>query len=174
MSTMELIKFTKKEINLIGGILLIIFIVVSFNLDISIRKGRDTIRKDDISAIQKSLEDYLKKFGVYPLSTADGRIIGCFNESPALDPISNRPTNAVACEWGSSNFEFGNMPLLIGDPRHKDGINYRYDSDGENYSLYVYLEGGKSEAEYTQNIVDKNLQCGTKVCNYGRGTRIKI
>ena len=40
-------------------------------------------------------------------------------------------------------------------------------SDGKEYELYVSLEG-KNEPEYSELIKVKNLQCGNKICNYGR------
>ena len=50
--------FTLKEIKIVSIILTILFGVVLFNMSISLRRGRDSIRKNDISAIQKSLDTY--------------------------------------------------------------------------------------------------------------------
>ena len=71
----------------------------------------------------------------------------------------------IACEWGKDSFE--GISTLPRDPRYEDGSNYLYFSDTEKYQIYISLEG-KDEAEYTQRIVDKNLQCGSQICNYGR------
>jgi len=163
----QLEKFTKTETKIIIIIFLFLTLVFGFNLSISMRKGRDATRKDDLSALQKGLESYLAKYGTYPLSSEDGKIVGCFNgQDPILDPYSNRPVNANACEWGQSNFE--NMPTLPRDPSYKDGRSYLYISDGENYQIYVSLEG-KTEAEYNKETESQNLQCGNQICNYGRG-----
>ena len=53
------------------------------------------------------------------------------------------------------------------DPLYNKGNSYKYISDGKSYEIYISLEG-KDEAEYTPQIAAKYLQCGTKICNYGR------
>lgn len=167
MQTMESIKFfSKVESKIILFIFLVLFLVSGYNMLISLRRGRDSIRKNDISAIENSLDTYLQKYKIYPLSTTDGKIIGCFESGAIIDEISGNPINAITCEWGKSKFEGKNfMPQ---DPFYKKGHSYFYVSDGRKYKIYISLEG-KSEAEYTPSIASKNLQCGTKICNYGRG-----
>ncbi len=102
---------------------------------------------------------------MFPLSD-NGNIVGCFNSDPVTDPKTGYPLNASTCTWGESRFE--NVNLMPRDPKYKNGSNYLYISDGKKYQLYIALEG-RDEAEYTPSIVNKNLQCGTKICNYGRG-----
>lgn len=159
-------KFTKSEIKIISFIFFILFIVTSYNLLLSLRRGRDSIRKNDMSAIENSLDTYLQKYKIYPLSTSDGKIIGCFDNGALIDEISGNPINAITCEWGKSKFEGENfMPQ---DPSFEKGASYFYVSDGRKYKFYISLEG-KTEAEYTKAIVLQNLQCGNRICNYGRG-----
>lgn len=132
----------------------------------SLRRGRDNIRKNDISAIQNALDTYFQKYKIYPIATEDGDIVGCFKDGPQLDELTGYPTNAVICKWGDSKFEdLKTMPI---DPKSDEGSAYLYKSDGQNYEFYISLEG-KDEAEYTELIVNKNLHCGNKICNYGRG-----
>lgn len=157
--------FTKKEIINILTILLCLFTVVGINMSVSLRRGRDSIRKDDLSGLQKRLDTYYQKYRSYPLATENGEIIGCFNEDPKLDKKTGKPLNVVTCIWGESRFE--NENLMPRDPSYKKGAQYLYKSDGKSYELYVSLEG-KDEAEYTESIVSKRLLCGTKICNYGR------
>lgn len=158
-------KFTKTETKSLIIIFLVLFLVTGFNMSISIRRGRDSIRKDDISVIQKSLDTYYQKYRIFPLSNDSGQIIGCFNGDVQTDKISGFPTNTVPCLWGESKFEGVN--LMPRDPSYKKGASYLYISNGKKYELYISLEG-KDEAEYTKAIADKNLHCGTKICNYGR------
>lgn len=158
--------FTKKETKSIIIIFLVLFFVTGLNLSISLRRGRDSIRKNDISAIENSLDTYLQKYKIYPLSSSDGEIIGCFSNEVQLDPISETPINAELCKWGESKFESVNFTPR--DPRYKKGASYYYVSDGRKFKLYISLEG-RDEAEYTPSIVSMNLQCGNKICNYGRG-----
>lgn len=165
---MEIKKFTKPEMKVVAIILMVLFVVFGININISIRKGRDSTRKDDISAAQKAIGSYLSKYGVYPLSNDQGQIVGCFDDEPIIDKLSNRPVNAIPCHWGESGFE--SLKTLVRDPRYDDGWSYLYNSDGENYSFYISLEG-QDEPEYTIEIVNKGLKCGTKICNYGRGNK---
>ncbi len=159
-------KFTKTETKNLIIIFLILFVITEYNLLISLRRGRDDVRKNDISAIENSLDTYLQKYKSYPLSTADGKIIGCFESSPQIDEKSGSPTNAVVCDWGKSKFEGENfMPQ---DPSFEKGASYYYVSDGREFDIFISLEG-KDEAEYTQVIADKRLQCGTRICNYSKG-----
>lgn len=158
--------FNKFEIKTILVIFVCLFAVTVFNLLISLRRGRDSVRKNDISAIENSLDTYLQKYKVYPLSTTDGEIIGCFDSGVVVDEISGAPLNAVSCRWGESKFEgVNNLPR---DPSYEKGASYFYVSNSREYEIYISLEG-KDEPEYTKVIADKNLHCGTKICNYGRG-----
>lgn len=159
-------KFTKSETKFIFFTLIVLFIVSGYNFTLSLRRGRDSIRKNDISAIENALDTYLQKYKIYPLSTNDGKIIGCFESGPQIDEETSHPINAITCNWGQSKFEGVNfMPQ---DPSFEKGSSYYYVSDGRKYMFYIALEG-KDEAEYTKSIADKYLHCGNKICNYGRG-----
>ena len=131
----------------------------------SLRRGRDSIRKNDISAIQKSLDTYLNKYKIYPLSNESGEIIGCFDSKPEIDKLSGHALNAIPCKWGESTFEGDNF--IARDPLWDKGISYRYYSNGRSYTFYMALEG-RDEAEYSSATFNKYLQCGTKICNYER------
>ncbi len=161
-------KFTKHETKGLMVIFLILFVVITINMLASLRKGRDSIRKNDISAIQNALDTYFQKYRVYPAATLDGQIVGCFEGGPQIDKISGYPTNAVECSWGDSKFE--DLLTMPQDPNYEKGAAYLYKSDGQNYEFYVALEG-HDEAEYTQAIANKNLHCGSQICNYGRGNK---
>lgn len=158
-------KFDKSEIKSIFWILIFLMLISTYNFSVSLRRGRDSIRKNDISSIQKSLDIYYQKYKIYPSSSASGSIIGCFEKGALVDFKTGYPNNQIECKWGESRFESDNfMPR---DPNYEKGVNYFYISDGKNYEIYIALEG-KDEDEFTQSDYDKNLQCGTKICNYGR------
>lgn len=158
-------KFTKYESKIISLIFLFLIFVMSINLIASLRKSRDVTRKNDMGALQEAISIYHQKYRVFPLSTNSGRIIGCFEGGPDVDKITKYPMNAIPCEWDKSSFE--NIILMPKDPKFSQGRSYLYISDGEKYELYVSLEG-KKEAEYSKTVFEKNLQCGNKICNYGR------
>lgn len=157
--------FSIKELKVITIIFVCLFGVVFFNMTISLRRGRDSIRKNDISALQKSLDTYYQKYRVYPQSNDEGQIVGCFNGDIIRDKSTGKPINVVPCLWGESKFEDKN--LMPRDPSYLKGNSYKYISDGKKYEIYISLEG-KDEAEYTASIAAKYLQCGIKICNYGR------
>lgn len=158
--------FKKNETLSILFIFFVLTLVVMYNLKISYRRGRDATRKDDISVIQQLVESYYSKYKIYPLSTEDGKIIGCFEKGEILDLKTGYPTNAVVCNWGESKFQNGQTTPR--DPDYLKGANYRYvSSDGVSYSVYIALEG-KDEAEYQIDTENKNLHCGSRICNYGR------
>lgn len=157
--------FTKYETKKIILIFFLLFFITLINLKASLRKSRDVTRKNDMGALQEAISIYHQKYRVFPLSTNSGKIIGCFEGGPDLDKITKYPMNAIPCEWDKSSFE--NIILMPKDPKISEGRSYLYISDGEKYELYVSLEG-KKEPEYSQAVVDKNLQCGNEICNYGR------
>jgi len=158
-------QFTKYEYKILVIIFTILFVITGFNISLSLRRGRDSIRKNDISAVTTALDTYYQKYRIYPISTNDNLIIGCFEAEVVRDIKTGYPTNAITCKWGESYFESVN--LMPRDPSYKKGVNYSYISDGKKFEFYISLEG-KDESEYTPAIASKNLQCGTKICNYGR------
>lgn len=162
---MNVTNFTKKEVKTISLILIALFVLIATNMAVSLRRGRDATRKDDMSAIQKSLDNYKQKYTVYPPSTDDGRIIGCFDGDVIQDKSTGIPLNNIVCDWGKSSFE--DMSPMPRDPSAEDGINYKYIAIDMGYGFYVSLEG-KDEPEYNMETLGLNLQCGNKMCNYGR------
>lgn len=166
-SMVKLNKFSLKEVNIIFFVFIVLSVAVSINMSISLRRGRDATRKDDMSALQKAIDTYYQKYRIFPISSNDGKIIGCFDEKPKVDKSTGFPLNAVVCNWGENKFESINtMPR---DPSYQKGSSYLYISNGKKYELYVSLEG-EDEVEYSQSVVVKNLHCGTRICNYGRGS----
>lgn len=164
-------RFSKIETKVISAILFVLSVVIVINMQASLRKGRDNIRKNDIYSVEKAIDTFYQKYKFYPESTADGKIVGCFPSGIVYDKITGMPINMEVCEWGKSSFE--EIKTLPMDPNSEKGTAYFYKSDGDNYMFYISLEG-KSEAEYTESIANLNLQCGVSICNYGRGvTRVK-
>ncbi|HCR35783.1 hypothetical protein A2130_00670 [Candidatus Woesebacteria bacterium GWC2_33_12] len=157
--------FNKTEIKYLLIIFTFLILVTGINIKTSLRKGRDTTRKNDMSAMQKEVDTFLQKYKEFPKSTIDGRIIGCFIENPVVDNETSHALNAVACDWGVSKFE--NINVINNDPSYRKGRKYLYISDGDKYEIYVSLEG-KNEDEYSLTIIQKNLHCGDFICNYGR------
>lgn len=156
--------FTKSETKIIVIIFIVLFSIIGFNMKISLRKGRDNTRKNDLSVLQKALDTFQQKYHLFPPSI-NGKIGGCFGPDTTLDPKTDKPVDLIACEWGKDSFE--KISTLPRDPNYQKGASYLYLSDTERYQIYVSLED-KNEAEYSETVFNKSLQCGTVICNYGR------
>jgi type II secretory pathway pseudopilin PulG len=169
-------KFTKPE----AISILIIFIVlvgISLpNFKLSLRRARDQVRKDDMGVVQKALWFYIADFGVYPLASADGRIVACKNpdDKVKVDEKGRLVINFIPCQWGKDaivDFTPGitkeYVHILPQDPDYSKGVSYHYFSDGKRFQLFVALEG-KDEDEYNPVIVARGISCGNVACNAGR------
>jgi general secretion pathway protein G len=126
----------------------------------SLKKSRDTKRKNDLRQIAISLETYNNDVGRYPSGDSNGSIVGC---------------DGAACEWGNAfkNLNTPYMVLLPGDA--SEAQRYFYASDGSYFQLYARLENTK-DSDIPRNTSDQaryftQVYCGsgtgTVYCNYG-------
>lgn len=53
------------------------------------------------------------------------------------------------------------------DPQAGQGLVYVYISNGRRYQILAALED-KNQDEYDQRIEQRNISCGTRICNFGR------
>lgn len=172
--------FSKEELR---AVLFILFIIVIFsfpNFIVSLRRARDAQRKADIGSIYSALNEFQSDFGSFPLAK-NGKIAIC---SPfykkELIPTTKKDSSVSdydysECEWGKDSisdlFDPTYPPylkIIPQDPYLSRGRNYYYLSNGNRYQIYGSLEG-KDEAEYDEAIVKRNLPCGNKMCNFGKG-----
>ena len=167
-------KFFSKKESL--WLVVIILAIVGFsypNMQVSLRRGRDMQRKNDIRAVSDSLVRYSADFGSFPLSQ-DGKMVACKGPETKKDK-KGRITGLIPCEWGKDAladvFDPGSTPYIVAlplDPLSQKGFAYAYFSSGKTFQLYASLEGA-DEAEYDPKIVARGLTCGTKTCNFGLG-----
>jgi len=158
--------FTLIELMVVIAILgfLILAGLSSFNM--SLKKSRDSKRKNDLRQIAISLEAYQNDHNAYP-DAAAGAIKGCADLNGPLK----------SCDWGGT-FKDTNgtvyMTLLPKDPT--DGqTTYLYKSDGIQFQLYSRLENTldadipKNSEEKPRAFSDVNCAVGasTVYCNYG-------
>ncbi len=172
----NLLKFSKQE-TLALVIIFAILVGVSLpNFATSLRRGRDQNRKDDMGAIQKALANYLGDFGELPRSTEDGRIVACKKpeDKVTLDQKGRLVVNLIPCEWGKDKFydltpgsSKVYMEILPGDPHAEKGVRYHFLSDTKRFQLFSSLES-KDDVEYDKNIIARNINCGSRICNLGR------
>lgn len=156
--------FTRQEKNIVAAILLVIFIAAFFNYQVAIRRGRDNQRKNDMGDLANALGVYKERNGFYPLSSEDGKIKACLDRP--LAPDENLMVIAQSCEWGKD--QLGNVRGLPHDPQDKSGVSYHYISNGNYFQVFGALEG--DEAEYDQKVVNRNISCGKRICNFGKAS----
>ena len=63
--------FNKQELKAVSIILLAIFILSFFNFQISLRRGRDNERENDLGDIAKLLDAYKSKNSIYPANLSN-------------------------------------------------------------------------------------------------------
>lgn len=165
--------FSKPEIISLIVIFLVLIIVSWPNFALSLRRARDQIRRDDIGNIQAAIDDYYKDYGVFPLSSPDGKMVVCKGSGPNL--------TLIPCNWGHDawlNLTPGinkvYMSTLPGDPNLNQGITYDYFSDGSRYQLFGYLEGAVEEPGYDARLAGRRVACGNKSCNIGRANNVPL
>lgn len=175
-------KFTKPELKAVIIIFLILIAISIPNFALSIVRARDQVRRDDLGAFENGLGDYAVDFGVFPLSTSDGKIIACKKpgEAPVPDPKGGFKINLIPCEFGKdalidlspgSNKVY--MPVIPQDPNKNKGASYAYFSNGTRYQIYTFQEG-KDQIEYNPKVIARNLKCGNYICNTGRSYKVPI
>jgi hypothetical protein len=115
-----------------------------------------------------ALNVFQARYKVFPESTEDGKMKICYDSTGAVD-IDKNGDNIIdikfaTCEWGQDSY-IGRIPQ---DPHVAKGVNYFYVSNGKRYQLYEALEA-RDDAEYSKEILKRNIMCGNRVCNAGRG-----
>ncbi len=166
--------FTRSEIKAILIIFFFLFVISLPNFIVSLRRARDAQRKADIGSIQDALFKYQADFGYFPLAI-DGKIAAC-------EPVSYKEVNGVktpvfsACEYGMSSLRDlsdssypAYMNIIPNDPKNGQGRTYYYFSNTGRFQIYGSLEG-ESEDEYDEDIVSRGINCGEKLCNFGKSS----
>jgi type II secretory pathway pseudopilin PulG len=142
--------FTKQETLITLMIFTVLVVVCTPSFILSLRRSRDQIRRDDLGVFQKMVDNYYAKYKEFPKSTSDGKIIIC---------------NGAPCIWGQDDFlNFGRIP---GDPQSDKGVSYIYLSGPDMYQIFISQEGS-DEVEYDQKVINRNINCGNRICNTGR------
>jgi hypothetical protein len=164
--------FKREEVKALSLILLVLVLVCIPNYWVSLRKARDAQRKADFGTLLQALERYQSDFRTFPLSQ-DGKIAAC---GPYEVKIENKKKIYLysPCRWGKDPLTDPADPtfpaylkVLPNDPQAKKGFKYLYLSSGRTFQLYGALEG-INEPEYDVKVVARNLDCGGRICNFGR------
>ena len=148
---------------------MIITFIITYSLGSAIIgsrvRARDTSRKTHLANIVRALELYINDHGSYPLSNANGQIVGCGD-----------PASPTACTWGqawtdSNGTQYMKLPA---DPTNS--ANYYYNSNGVAWQLYARIEktddpdiDNNGDGVYVAED-DDFPACGTTgVCSCGTG-----
>ncbi|MBI2590667.1 MAG: hypothetical protein HYW33_02175 [Candidatus Blackburnbacteria bacterium] len=150
---------TKNEFLAVFAILLVIILFALPNFSSSKVQARDVQRKNDLRHIRAALTDYFKDFSAYPRAR-DGKILAC-----------GAPEKLEPCEWEKDVLRDLRDPIyppyierLPRDPQHER--TYVYISNTRNFQLLASLEDSH-DREYNKKVEDRNISCGTKICNFG-------
>lgn len=138
--------FTLMEILVVISLLAILATIVVNSYLSTLKKGRDSRRKQDIEQIARALELYYADNNVYPDSLVWG------------EPLVN--TTVVPTKMY--------MKRLPEDPAKTTSLNYVYQTDdtGSYYQLYVCLENDQDVAYLDYTAVNCGVGCNNQ-CNYG-------
>ncbi len=137
--------FTLLELMIVIVILGVLAGLISGNFINSLKKGRDTRRKEDLQNIQKALELYYEDKKAYP--NTNQLIFG--------SPL---------CETNPCGSTKTYMQLIPKDTN--PACNYYYVSDGTQYQLYSYLENDQDQGPGVKQSGYSN-SCGTCTCKFG-------
>lgn len=164
--------FSKEERKAVILILFFIVCISAPNYWLSLRRARDAQRKADIGSIHDALLRYHEDFGSFPLSL-NGKIAAC---APFEIQKQGEIAKIIysACNWGQdslADLSDPNYPPYLKnlpqDPYSSKGVSYYYLANDSRFQIYGALEG-KSEDEYDEAIIKRNLPCGNKICNFGK------
>lgn len=146
--------FTLIELLIVMIILGILSLLIFGNYSTSIRKGRDTRRKNDLSQIQKALEMYYEDYSSYPTTITLGSKFCKTNPCGALDKVymiklPNDPQYSTSYPVNTSTYTYLREP------------------SGAYYYLLSCIENGNdmgngiSQAGYSNPFGAGTITCGT-------------
>lgn len=152
--------FTLLELIIVMAILSILAVIVTGTFSSSMRRGRDSRRKDDLRSITGALETYYNDKGVYPTGNANGEMVGC------------GAADAGTCPWGGQFTDSEGtlyMVLIPDDPI--DTQRYFYVSGGTDYKLYARMENVLDEGSGVDQAGYSGTDCSASgagvECTYG-------
>lgn len=167
--------FNKEEILVVGSIFVFIVLISFPNFKLSLKRGRDAQRKDDLGTLVNSLASYQSDLGSYPLSSSDGKILAC-RPKESLDTKGKKIFIYEACEWGKDGLADALEPSypsyvtsLPSDPSSSAGLTFLYLSNGKRFQIFAHLEA-KDDDEYNFAVEARQLSCGNKLCNFGKAS----
>lgn len=154
--------FTLIELLIVIVILSVLTVIVTGTFSSSMRRGRDTRRKNDLRAVANALESYYNDKGKYPLG-ASGKMMGCLT------------FDTSECSWGGQFKDAAGTLYMVFIP--KDPLQtqtyYYYSLDGKSYVLYAHLENtldegnGVNQTGYSNPTGNKCGYSDIKTCTYG-------
>lgn len=129
-----------------------------------------------MGALQAGLMEYFSDFGEFPISSPDGKIMGC--KAPGaevqIDSKGRLIVDLTPCTWGQDPLvdltPGGGKKYLNPIPQDPDGskgVSYAYFSDGQRFQIFTSFEIS-TQAEVDPKIISRNISCGSKICNVGR------
>jgi len=160
MGRLSFLGFNRSEAIGVFVILLSIITLTFFNMQSSLKKGRDATRKDDVRDIFDALIAYGIDNNSFPPSS-NGQIVAC-------------PSGP--CKWGVDPLEAflaqsrePYLEKLPPDPQNSAGVKYHYISTQRRFQIFGSFEDDRWD-EYSPEIEALGISCGTRTCNFGRAS----
>lgn len=152
--------FTLVELLVVMVILSVLAVIVTSTFSSSIRRGRDSRRKEDLRALSGALEAYFNDKGQYPLGVS-GKMAGCGT------------ADAQVCEWGEEMRDSEETLYMVIIPEDPLGTQQYYyvSADGSTYAAYAKLENTLDQGAGADQDGYPGTDCssgGTEIeCTYG-------
>jgi type II secretory pathway pseudopilin PulG len=153
--------FTKGEIIFVVVALGILAIVPITNFKNAEASARDARRKADLRQIFNAMDAYYQQNQEYPLSSKNGRILGCTCETKTPEACHWRANTGGPREFCDVN-NIVYLKEILGDPVGK--TEYCYKSDGKSFALYAKLEIDSDYQAFPNGVLKK---CNNIDYNYG-------
>lgn len=98
--------FSLVELMVVISVIAVLMAVITVSFTTAQRKGRDTVRREDIGTIQKALEQYFVTNGNYPTGSGCSAVTSTADFLPAGMPTDPRPTAnyTITCDATGSTY----------------------------------------------------------------------
>lgn len=152
MEKFSWLSWKKSDVLVVGAILVGIFGISFYQLQIGGMKARDAQRKADVELVARALNRYFYDYQVFP-SASEGKIVACGRQGQE------------ACEWGAGPLVDKDNVIYLKDlpvdPRSWDSWSYEYvpDEERQNFRIYIGLEYQR-DPSYKKDLT---VICGNKV-----------
>lgn len=158
--------FTLMELIIVMAILSILAVIITNTFSISLKRGRDSRRKDDLHSLAAALEAYYSDH-----TDSSGRNVYPIGISGVMHDYNNQSTTYG---WGGAFKDANGTLYMVQIPQDPlQTQKYYYVSNGLSYAVYAKLENpfdegdGVNQSGYTNATGTNCGNNGNVLCTYG-------